>query len=132
MSENDDQVRAHLEKNATSSAEADARPIRALYPPEAEFKALLQKDAERFRKAVETTGAKIGATEPIVALAGRFEMELDLPTAAVEVGMAPERFLAGVARSPELSRRLGSLTVEGGTVQREAFAARFDGQATEL
>src|SRR5205807_2141695 len=80
-----DQIRAHVEKNPGAFSDNEVQLIRALYPPEAEFKTMLQNDAERFRKAVAATGTKLGQMEPIVALAGRFEAELDLVTAAAEL-----------------------------------------------
>ena len=56
----------------------------ALYRPREAFAALLRKDARRFQQAVARTGAPPTATEPVQALALRFEAELDLPLAAAE------------------------------------------------
>jgi tetratricopeptide (TPR) repeat protein len=121
-----DQVRSHAEKNAAAFADADLKTIRALYPPETDFRALLKADAERFRRAVEATGAKVGETEPIAALAERFEAEVDLTHAAAELGLLPATLLRGLERSPDLARQLGPLKVEGGTVQRQVFVASFE------
>jgi tetratricopeptide (TPR) repeat protein len=121
-----DQVRAHAEKNATAFGADDLKAIRALYPPEADFRALLKADAERFRKAVEATGAKVGETEPVAALAERFEAELDLTHAAAELGLPAAALLRGLERSADLARQLGPLKVEGGTVQRQVFVASFE------
>ncbi|HEV3257913.1 MAG TPA: tetratricopeptide repeat protein [Gemmataceae bacterium] len=121
-----DQVRAHVEKNPSAFTDADARAIRALYRPAAEFKALLQKDAEHFRKAAEATGVKLGGTEPVAALAARFEAELDVNTAAGELSLKPKALLQGLGRLPDLAQRLGSLKTEGGTVQRQVFVEAFD------
>jgi tetratricopeptide (TPR) repeat protein len=127
-----DQVRAHAEKNAAAFADADLKTIRALYPPEADFRALLKADAERFRRAVEMIGAKVGETEPIAALAERFEAEVDLTHAAAELGLLPAALLRGLERSPDLARQLGPLKVEGGTVQRQVFVASFEGAVRAL
>jgi tetratricopeptide (TPR) repeat protein/mono/diheme cytochrome c family protein len=121
-----DQLRAHAEKNADAFGEARLKAVRALYPPEADFRALLKEDAERFRKAVEATGAKVGETEPVAALAERFEAELDLTRASAELGISPAALLRGLDGSADLARRLGSLKIEGGTVQRQVFVAAFD------
>jgi tetratricopeptide (TPR) repeat protein len=121
-----DQVRAHAEKNASAFADDDLKAVRTLYPPEADFRALLKEDAERFRKAVEATGAKVGETEPVAALAERFEAELDLTHAAAELGLTPAALLRGLDGSADLARRLGPLKVEGGTVQRQVFVAAFE------
>jgi tetratricopeptide (TPR) repeat protein len=121
-----DQVRAHADKNVAAFADDDLKTIRALYPPEADFRTLLRADAERFRKAVEATGAKVSGTEPVAALADRFETELDLTHAAAELGLPPTALLRGLERSPDLARQLGPLKVEGGTVQRQVFVASFE------
>jgi tetratricopeptide (TPR) repeat protein len=126
MIDKSDEIRSHVAKNADAFAEAEAKTILALYPPEKDFKSLLQKDAERFRRAVEATGVKLGATEPVAALVGRFEAELDLVTAAAEAGLTPADFLRALNRSGELAQRLGTLRIEGGTVQRQAFADCFE------
>src|SRR5439155_2008731 len=55
----------------------------------------------------------------------RFEAELDLPLAAAEAGVAPEEFLKALDRAPHLAQQLGSLKVEGGTVQRQVFVDAF-------
>ncbi len=121
-----DQVRDHIAKNPEGFSADDQKTVRALYPPEADFKALLKTDAERFRKAVEATGGKLGGTEPVAALSERFEAELDLTSAAAEAGVDPAVFVQGLERSAELSRRLGSLKVAGGTVQRSVFVSAFE------
>ena len=121
-----DQVRAHAEQNPSAFSEADARAVRALYRPAAEFTALMHEDAERFRKAAEATGAKPGGTEPVAALAERFEAELDINTAAAELGLKPQVLVRGLGRLPGLAQRLGSLKTEGGTVQRQVFVEGFD------
>jgi tetratricopeptide (TPR) repeat protein len=121
-----DQVRAHAEKNPGAFADEDLKAVRALYPPEAEFRELLRQDAERFRRAAEATGVRVGETEPVAALAARFEAELDLAAAASEVGLTPAQLLRGLERSPDLARTLGPLKVEGGTVQRQVFVAAFE------
>ena len=46
----------------------------------------MEEDAERFSKAVAKTGCRLGTTDPVVALALRFEAEMDLALAAAELG----------------------------------------------
>lgn len=121
-----DQVRAHVDRNPGAFEPADVGLIRVLYTPEAEFRSLLQKDAARFGLALEATGVKPGATEPVAALADRFEAELDLAAAAAEVGQKRDGFLHGLERSAELAQRLGPLRVPGGTVQRQVLLTSFD------
>ncbi|MBV9122530.1 MAG: tetratricopeptide repeat protein, partial [Planctomycetes bacterium] len=120
-----DQVREHAAKNPAAFSDADAQTIRALYPPEEEFRTLLHQDAERFERAMLQAGVQPGATEPVVALAGRFEAEVDLPTAAAEVGVPPTVLLQGLDKFPRLAQDLGPLKVAGGTVKRQVLVHAF-------
>src|SRR5262249_61451928 len=95
-------------------------------PSRKEFTELLKKDAQRFQEAVARTGAPLSATEPIAALALRFEAELDLLLAAAEAGVKPERVLQALEISADLAKRMGSLKIEGGTVQRQVFVDAFE------
>ncbi len=119
-----DQVRKHVLANAGSFLEADVESVRTLYPPEEQFAALIQKDARRFQEAVAQTGAPLSSTEPIAALALRFEAEMDLALAAAEAGVTAEQLLRALDRFPDLARRLGPLRV-GSTVQRQVFVDAF-------
>jgi hypothetical protein len=120
-----DQVRAHVEKNPGGFPPAEAEKVKALYLPDDDLKALFEKDAARFREAVERTGSPLTATEPVVALTAHFEGDMDLPTAAADVGLSPEEFARRLDKSAELSRVLGPLKVKGGSVQRQVFTDAF-------
>lgn len=120
-----DQVRAHVEKNSQVFGREEAAVVRAQYVAEDRFKALLDEDAERFRKALARTGAPAGEPEPIVTLALRYEGEVDLPAAAGELGLTPGQFRERLNRSPALGRLLGALQAPGGTVQRQVFQTAF-------
>jgi formylglycine-generating enzyme required for sulfatase activity/mono/diheme cytochrome c family protein len=119
-----DQVREHVQNSAEGFTEAEKESILALYPAPKEFLALLRRDAERFRKAVARTGAPLTATEPVAALADRYEAEIDLPMAAAEAGVGVREFARSL-RSRRLARDLGNLQVAGGTVKREVFREAF-------
>ncbi|MBW3596351.1 MAG: SUMF1/EgtB/PvdO family nonheme iron enzyme [Planctomycetes bacterium] len=125
-----DEVRQSAFLNVAAFSNRELARIFALYAPQAELAALLEADGERFRRAVEKTGAPVGKTEPIVTLSLRFEEEVDLPRAAAEAGVTPEDLLAGIDRSPELQRVFGVL--KGGTMKREALAKGFSQLASEL
>ena len=103
----DDQVREYVGKNSASFSRADAELIFALYPPASKLRALMQEDAERFRAAVEKTGARVSAFEPIITMTLRYEDDVDLPTAAAEVGLKPAELVEGLGRSPVLARISG-------------------------
>src|SRR5262249_31789207 len=73
----DDQVSDHLAKNPKAFTETDAELIRALYVPKDKMRALMDEDAERYRKAVEKTGGRVEVSSPIAALTLRYEADVD-------------------------------------------------------
>lgn len=125
-----DQVRDHAAKNPKSFSRTEAEVIRAIYPPEATMKQLMDEDAERYRAAVAKTGAKVTKTEPVSTLTLRYEADMDLETAAAEAGFAPEEFRQKV--EGPLSRNLGALRVAGGTVSRQVFVQAFGDVVRDL
>jgi tetratricopeptide (TPR) repeat protein/mono/diheme cytochrome c family protein len=130
--EKNDQVRNHVLSNPNAFAAADVETVKALYPAPADFAILVRKDAKRFQEAVARTGAPLTTTEPIAALALRFESEMDLSLVAAEAGVATADLLKALDRSALLGKQLGSLKVEGGTVQRQVFVDAFGDLVTEL
>jgi formylglycine-generating enzyme required for sulfatase activity/tRNA A-37 threonylcarbamoyl transferase component Bud32/mono/diheme cytochrome c family protein len=126
----DDQIRDHVKIGAFERDEVDT--VRALYPPPEKFRELLDKDNERFAAAVRATGARFGTTDPIVALASRYEWELNVDLAAAEAGLKREEFRSRLGLSKEQSRVLGALQKEGGTVQRQVWENDFTSLAREL
>jgi hypothetical protein len=127
-----DQVRAHVEKNPTAFSPADSALIKSLYPTEARFKALLDEDVARYARALAKTGGRIDDPEPISTLTLRYEGELDLATAAAEVGLRPEELSKRLRRAPSLNRVLGPLNVPGGAVQRQVFLAALPDMVRDL
>jgi hypothetical protein len=127
-----DQVRAHVEKNPTAFSPEDIDTVKALYPPDDKFKALLDGDAQRFARAVAKTGVRVEDPDPVSALTLRYEGELDLATAAAEVGLKPEEFTQRLSKAPTLNRVLGPLNVKGGNVQRQVFLTSLFDAVREL
>jgi WD40 repeat protein len=127
-----DQIREYVDKNPKAFSRADADLIRALYPPEKKTKALMDADAERFRKAVEACGAKVSAGETIATIALRYEADLDMPAVAAELSLSPKEFLERLGKSELLARNFGSLRVEGGTVARQVLIQAFGDMVKEL
>jgi formylglycine-generating enzyme required for sulfatase activity len=130
--EKEDQVREYVLKNPRFFRPDETAAVEDLYPAREKFKALLARDAERFAAAVKETGAPLGATDPIVGLAWRYEWELDLSLAAASAGVRAEEFLKALERNDSLARSFSALKVEGGTVQRATFADRFGELVREL
>jgi mono/diheme cytochrome c family protein len=128
----EDQARSHAENNPNAFSAAEVEAVRAIYPPPPTLADLFATDNERYRKAVEQTGGRLAATEPVAALVLHYERELDLNTAAAEVGMRPSEFAALLDQSPGLGRTLGPLRVPGGTVQRQVFLGAFPNLVQEL
>jgi hypothetical protein len=125
MIDKTDQVRAQVQKNADAFSKEEVDKVLALYLPRDAFGQLIKEDAERFKLAVESTGAPLSATEPVTALALRFEAEVDVKQAAAELGLTPSEFLARLEKDVQTARLFGALRVEGGTVQRELLVEEF-------
>ncbi len=121
-----------MESNPNAFSAAEVAAIQALYPSSGALADLFAKDNERYRKAVEQTGGRLTATEPIAALVLQYEKELDLVTASAEVGLRPSEFTARLDQAPQLSRTLGPLRTPGGTVQRQVFIDAFPALVREL
>jgi hypothetical protein len=128
----DDQIRDHVTKNRKAFSRTDAELIHALYPPAKKMRALMEADAERFRKALEKTGNKTTANEVVLAMTLRYEADVDLPTLAAELGVRPADLLPRLTATENLSRNLGALKVAGATVSRQVVAQSFADLVKEL
>ncbi|HEV3237157.1 MAG TPA: c-type cytochrome domain-containing protein, partial [Gemmataceae bacterium] len=121
----DDQIRDHVAKNAKVFPKATAEQINALYVPQKKMQALMEEDAQRYQRALEKTGVRLGKYEPVSTLTLRYEADVDVLTAAAEVGVTTEEFLKVLNQSPTLPGNLGSLKIAGGTVSRSALVQAF-------
>ena len=127
-----DQVRAHVLKNRRAFTAAEVASVKALYPPEATFKARFDEDSERFTRALTKLGVSADDPEPVSAAALRYEGTLDLATMAAELGLRPAELAEQLKQSAALARTLGPLKVKGGTVQRSVVVASFADIAREV
>ncbi len=128
----DDQIRAHIARNPKGFSKADADTIRSLYVPADKMRSLMEEDAERYRKAVEKCGGRIGRTAPIATLTMHYEADMDLTAAAAEIGLSPEEFRTRLSEAVNLSRNLGPLATPGGTVHRPVWVQAFADLARSL
>lgn len=128
----DDQVRPHVLKNADAFAKDDRESVLALYPPAARFRAALKEDIDRYLQALKKAGVPAGEPEPVSAVTLRYEGTLDLAAAAGETGTTPDDFAARLRKSSSLSRTLGALLTQGGTVQRQVFEDAYPELAREF
>lgn len=128
----DDEVRKVVEANRTSF-KSNYEEILALYKPQKESDELFEENATRFLKAVHEAGIKevTETGEPIVNMAQRFETEVDVRSAAAELGLKLEDFLISL-KNPRVADVLGPLNVPGGTVKRDLFAKEFVSVVEEL
>ncbi len=121
----DDQVRAHVARNAEAFPPRDREAVLALYAPPERLRRLMKEDMERFARALEKAGVPAGEPEPVQAVTLRYEGVLDLRTAAAEAGLRPDDFAALLRNAPDLARTLGALLARGGTVQRQVFEETY-------
>ena len=124
-----DEIRAHVVNDRTFSKDVRTN-VEALYPEQAEFKGLLDQDADHFRGAMQRAGLdpeldsqKVGV-ESINFLSKAYEKAIDLRIAAAEYGLSVEAFANGLeaagGESGQLKRRL-----EQGVLPREILEAGF-------
>jgi hypothetical protein len=127
----DDQVRAHVQKNARVFP-ADVRDaVLALYPPVTRMQKRIREDNERFATALKRLDILPDAPEPVLAVVLRYEEVVDLARAADEVGVTAPRLMTLIRRSAERARVLGPLLAARGTVQRAVFEEAFPALLTD-
>ncbi|MBX9626425.1 MAG: WD40 repeat domain-containing protein [Gemmataceae bacterium] len=127
-----DQVRDHLGKNPGAFGRTDADRIKALYPPKEQTLGLMREDAERYAAAVAKAGAKVAKSEVVNVVTLRYEADLDLASAAAEVGLPPETLRERIVASDVLTKHVGALRAAGGTVGRAIWVQAFADVAREL
>jgi hypothetical protein len=89
-----------------------------------QFESLLARDAQRFRGALKQTGADVCKSDPVLAVALRYESPLDLRQAAAEVGLPAEEFAQRCRRAARLPPGVG-LLLDSGTLKRDVFTEAF-------
>jgi hypothetical protein len=102
--------------------------VEGLYPPKDKMDALIDGDARRFAEAMARAGLeptlKLNGVEMINALAKRYEEDIDLTSAAAELGIDKKMFKEA---SVDADKDLRSLVrrLEQGSVPREQFEQSF-------
>ena len=127
-----DQMIEHLAKNSKAFTRSETELIKALYPGKDKVLKLMEDDAKRYAEAVAKTGARVSKFEAVSTMTIKYEADLDLPTAASEVGMAPEHFRERIGQSDTLTRHLGALRAPGGTISRQIWVQAFGDTTREL
>ena len=127
----EDQIRSVIEQNPNPSYDK-AQALR-LYAEKLEMDSLVREDITRYRKAIEAAGGVFGGSEPIQQLVKQFEGPLDATHAAAEVGLETDDFLKEIRENRVLQNAgLLVLTVEKGTVKRDAWASQFSKAVSEI
>ncbi len=128
----EDQIRAHVEKNAAVFRSEDRAAIRAIYPPVAIMRRWMEEDANRYQKALKEIGISVGESEPVSAVTLRYEAVLDLAEAAAELGVTSDELLSRLKAAPGVQRLLGALQSPRGNVQRQVFEESYPRLVREL
>ncbi|QJW95017.1 c-type cytochrome domain-containing protein [Frigoriglobus tundricola] len=126
-----DQVLDHLAKNPRAFKPAEVEVIRALYPGKDAGLKLMEADAKKYAEAVAKTGAKVSRYEAVSTITQKYEADIDLLTAASEVGLSADAFRGRIGQSDALVKHVGSLRA-GGTVSRQLWVQAFGDIVREL
>ncbi len=126
-----DQVIDHLAKNPKAFKRDEADVIRALYPGKEAGLKLMEADAKKFTETVAKTGAKVSRFEAVSTITLKYEADVDLVSAASEVGLTPDEFRGRISQSETLLKHVGALRA-GGTVTRQLWVQAFGDIAREL
>ena len=120
----EDQVRSVIESNANPPYDK-AQALR-LYVEKSDMDALVGKDMEKYRVALEATGGALGGVEPISRFHEVFQGPVDTAYAAAVVGLETQTFLERVRENTGL-QNVGLLALEGenGSVQRDTWTSSF-------
>lgn len=127
-----DQVRDHLEKNPKAFTRGDSDLITSLYPAKEFSLAKMGDDGKAYAAAIAKTGGKITRFESVSTITLKYESDIDLPTAATEVGVSPEELRKKLDEFEILGKSLGALRVAGGTVARQVWLQTFGDLARDL
>ena len=119
-----DQVRPVIESNANPTYDK-AQALR-LYVEQSEMDALIAKDMERYRGALEATGGAVDDIEPIARFHEAFQDEVDAEYAAAVVGLETEAFQEKIRENVGL-QNAGLLVLDSpnGSMKRDAWRSNF-------
>ena len=100
--------------------------VKLLYAEKDVMEKHVEKDKERYRRAIEDAGCVFGGREPIQLLVKQFEGSLTVDYAAAEVGLETDVFLEKIREDAALSKTLNMFdAVKGGAVQRDTWESQF-------
>ena len=127
-----DQMIDHLAKNPKAFTRSEGDLIKALYPGKDKVLKFMEEDGKRYAETVAKTGAKVSKFEAVSTITLKYEADLDLASAAAEVGLLPEQLRDRINHSETLTRHFGALRAAGGTVSRQIWLQAFGDLTREL
>ena len=127
-----DQVLDHLAKNPKAFSRAEADLIKALYPGKDVVIKQMEDDAKKYAETVAKTGARVSKYEAVSTITLKYEADMDLETAAAEVGQTPNQLREKIDVSETLRKHFGALRSAGGTVSRQIWLQAFGDLTREL
>ena len=120
----EDEVRAVIESNATPAYDK-AHALR-LYVEQSNMNALIEKDIERYKQALEATGGLFGDIEPISRFHEVFRGPVDAAYAAAVVGLETEALLEKIRENIGLQNAgLLVLDTPNGSMKRDTWTSNF-------
>ena len=118
----EDEVRNVVEQN-TNPQYNKARAL-SLYVEKATMDALVARDTERYRQALEKTGDVFSGIEPIQRFHEVFQGSIDATHAAASLGLRTEILLKEIQQNVGL-QNLGLLVLENGTIKRDTWTRQY-------
>src|SRR5262249_49356720 len=97
-------IRCGADPRPVPAGAADAGRVGARSRPEPRMRGLMEADGAKYQRALAEIGARPRKTEAVSTLALRYEADLDLATAAAELGLAPAALKSAIERSEPLAR----------------------------
>lgn len=119
---------------ANIGAFKESADILSIYRQPTELDEIFSKDRTRFANALKQIGISSlsRSGEPISAMAGRFDQEIDLPQVACEFGLSSAEFRERLGKATKVARTFSSLLVPGGTIKRDVFKSTFGDASVDL
>jgi hypothetical protein len=116
-----DEVRPYVLANRLRFRREDFQAVSEVYLEPADFARVIEEDSSYFQQALERAGLPTKGSDPVTASYVRFNLDLDLATAASELGVTPEVLRRNLAL---LDPALGVLRSIG--IDRDDFTAVFE------
>jgi hypothetical protein len=115
-----DQVRDFVERNRRDFDADDYEAVQEVYPSASEFAREVERDSELFQSALSRAGVPTDVSDPVSDTFLRFDLDVDLNTAAGDLGVRPD----------DLERELNILdpalgVLESFTIDRDDFTELY-------